>query len=111
MMNEWLFSPPAVFIMILAASLVMYLVFSRISFRRAKQPDGLKESYSCGEETPDKTVTPDYSQFFHFAFFFTVLHVGALIISMVPVGTIITYSMAALYVLGAVVGLFILLEK
>ncbi len=48
---------------------------------------------------------------FPFAFFFTILHVVALVIATVPTETIETFAIAVVYVVGAIIGLFILLRK
>ena len=56
-------------------------------------------------------IQPDYSQFFPFAFFFTMLHVVALMIATVPVGTETPFLLPVVYVIGAIIGLVILLRK
>jgi NADH-quinone oxidoreductase subunit A len=55
-------------------------------------------------------IQPDYSQFFPFAFFFTVLHVVALVIATIPVAPD-TITIALVYILVASVGLLTLLRR
>ncbi len=43
------------------------------------------KNYACGEDYPGGKIQQSYN-FFHVAFFFTVLHVGALLIATAPVG-------------------------
>ncbi|MFA6549664.1 MAG: hypothetical protein WCT39_07055, partial [Candidatus Margulisiibacteriota bacterium] len=72
----------------------------------------LEKAYTGGEEVPTHRVQPDYSQFYPFAFFFTILHVVTLMVTTVPAtGTMGAYIMAVLYIFGAGIGLFILLRK
>lgn len=56
-------------------------------------------------------VRPDYSQFFPFAFFFTIMHVVALMVATIPGGAIKLYAIAVLYLIVAVSALFILFRK
>ncbi|HPA71969.1 MAG TPA: NADH-quinone oxidoreductase subunit A [Spirochaetota bacterium] len=108
---ELLLSPPIVFIMVLAISAGALALFSRLAYRSKVRNDAKHEPYSCGEELPSHLIQPDYSQFFHFAFYFTILHVVALFISTVPTETAGAIAIALLYIAGAVIGMFILLEK
>ena len=71
----------------------------------------MKKSYACGEDVPTHLIQPDYTQFFPFAFFFTILHVIALIAATVPFETFETFTIAVIYILGAIVGLSILFRR
>jgi NADH:ubiquinone oxidoreductase subunit 3 (subunit A) len=107
---EWLLSPPIVFIIILTISAVAMALFSRLAHRGVPN-EGKHRPYACGEELPSHLIQPDYSQFFHFAFYFTILHVVALFVSTVPTETVSSIAIALLYIVGAAIGMFILLEK
>ena len=78
---------------------------------KKKQTEEAGKSYACGEEGPSNLVQPDYGQFFPFAFFFTILHVFALMIATVPVTTPGTFAIAVIYISGILVGLSILFRK
>jgi NADH-quinone oxidoreductase subunit A len=54
---------------------------------------------------------PDYSNFFPYAFFFTLAHVATLIITTVPTETKSTFVMAGIYIIGASLGLYILFRR
>ena len=57
-------------------------------------------------------IQPDYGQFFPFAFFFTILHVVALMVTTVPARDAgARFVIAVVYVLGAVVGLLVLYRR
>jgi len=106
-----LLSPPFAFLLMTVSIGVFARLSSRLSFRNAKPGRQLKKAYSCGEEFSGHLIQPDYSQFFPFAFFFTMLHVIALVIATVPVETVETFAVAVVYIIGAIIGLLILLGK
>jgi NADH:ubiquinone oxidoreductase subunit 3 (subunit A) len=110
MENKFL-APPIVFLILLITVIFLSYLFSRIAFHKKESSGESKKSYSCGEEFSGHLIQPDYSQFFPFAFFFTVLHVVAMVIATIPVETTATLAIAVVYIIGAVIGLFILLRK
>jgi NADH:ubiquinone oxidoreductase subunit 3 (subunit A) len=110
--SKWLLNPPVAFIILLFVAWALAQLLKKISFRpNKKQAAGSQESYACGEDSYDHQVHPDYSSFFPFAFFFTLAHVATLIITTVPEQTMGTLLLSAMYVTGAVFGLFILFRK
>jgi NADH:ubiquinone oxidoreductase subunit 3 (subunit A) len=110
-MDKWLLTPPIAFIIILAASWLLARLFSRLAFRSKKQAAGSRESYACGEENYDQLAQPDYSTFFPFAFFFTLAHVATLIMATVSVQTAGVFVLVAIYIVGAILGLYILFRR
>ncbi|MDD5496565.1 MAG: hypothetical protein PHP46_05645, partial [Candidatus Omnitrophica bacterium] len=84
MISKLILTPPVAFIVILVTTILVSDLLSRLSFKRKEQPEGMGKSYACGEDTLHHLVQPDYSQFFPFAFFFTILHVVALMVTTVP---------------------------
>jgi NADH-quinone oxidoreductase subunit A len=56
-------------------------------------------------------VQPDYTQFFPFAFFFTMIHVVAMMVATVPTGSWAAIVIAALYLIGTAIGLLILFRR
>lgn len=110
-MGTILLSPPVAFLIILATVTIMAALLSRLSLKQAKRSADQDKSYACGEDIQTHLMQPDYSQFFPFAFFFTVLHVVALMVSTVPVETMGSFAIAILYVVGAMAGLVILFRR
>ena len=102
--------PPIAFLIVFAVVIAFTLLLSRLAFK-SKGGAGMVKPYACGEETPDTMVRPNYGQFFPFAFFFTILHVAALMITTVPIETSAVATIACIYVAGAVVGLFVLYRR
>lgn len=75
-----IYSPPIVFLMFIVLFLAGSKYFSLYSHRNAARVQGL-ESYACGQRDVRHYVNPDYRQFFPFAFFFTIMHVLALVVA------------------------------
>jgi NADH:ubiquinone oxidoreductase subunit 3 (subunit A) len=107
---ETLLMPPIAFLVILVTLLGLSRLFSLWAFRQGNKPKDEGEAYACGEDFDEHMIQPDYSQFFPFAFFFTILHMVALTITTVPAGSQGTFAMAVIYIIGAIVGLMVLLR-
>ena len=110
-MESNLLAPPVAFLILLATIVCLSYFFSKCAFRKREPSEEAKKAYSCGEEFSGHLIQPDYSQFFPFAFFFTILHVVALVVATVPAQNPGTFAMAGLFLAGAFLGLFILLRK
>ncbi|MCX5712510.1 MAG: hypothetical protein NTY47_05505 [Candidatus Omnitrophica bacterium] len=112
MLRELILAPATAFTILFCAIFLLGHLFSRLSFKRkTAQSVDEKKAYSCGEEFTGHMIQPDYSQFFPFAFFFTILHVVALVIATVPIANAKTFAIAFFYIMGAVTGLFVLLGR
>ncbi|MBI4708089.1 MAG: hypothetical protein HY761_09230 [Candidatus Omnitrophica bacterium] len=110
-MNKILLSPPVAFLIVLAFFWLLSFLFAKLAFKKEKVASGAGEPYACGEEGYNPLAQPDYTNFFPYAFFFTLAHVATLIITTIPMETVATFAMAAFYILGAVIGLYILLRR
>lgn len=106
--------PPILFLVVLALVVLEYVGFDRLSLKQPpgkEMPPGKTKSYACGEDVADHRAQPDYGQFFRFAFFFTIMHVVALIVATMPKGLPIEAGMAGAFLVAAAVGLFILFRR
>jgi len=104
-MGQFLLNPPIAFLIFL---LIGYLIY-RLSRALGPKPsvvEGKLSAYACGEDIPGRKVQPGY-HLFHFAFFFTVLHVAALVIATVPSGSIALVGIV--YLLIALIAVVVLL--
>jgi len=110
-MDNVLLSPPLAFLIILVFFWAFSVLLSRMAFRAKKQAHGTGEAYACGEDVPDHLAQPDYSQFFPYAFFFTIAHVATLIVTTVPMETMRALVMAVIYIFVIVIGLYVLLRR
>jgi hypothetical protein len=109
-MTPWLLIPPIAFTLIMLAILLASFSLKKAAFHGALGP-GAEKAYSCGEDMETNSFRPEYGQFFSFAFFFTIMHVVALVIATVPSGVPGYYFIAALYLAGALIGLGALVRK
>ena len=111
MSNSILFSPPSAVLITFLAVIILAKICSFFASGSRKDQTDAKKAYACGEDFQEHSIRPDYSQFFSFAFFFTILHVVALVIATVPVETKEILAIAVVYVVAAIIGLLILLKK
>jgi hypothetical protein len=104
-MGQFLLYPPVAFLILL---LIGYLIYrlSRAMGPKPNMVEGKLSTYACGEDIPGKKVQYGY-HLFHFAFFFTVLHVAALVIATVPSGNIA--MLGIIYLLIALITVIVLL--
>ena len=70
----------------------------KISYKNPNNADGKTKAYACGEDVKDHRVRPNYSEFFPFAFFFTIMHVIVLMIATSPEKITNSLAVAALFV-------------
>ena len=109
-MSELLLMPPIAFVVVLAGVLGLSFLLSRFSAKSSGIAKGL-QPYACGEDVPDHLIQPDYSQFFPFAFFFTILHVVSMTVTTASVEMVSSFVTVVLYLLGAIVGLIVLYRR
>ena len=110
-MERLFFTPGVAFLVILLASVLLAYLFGRLSYRCGKHTLGETSAYACGEDTYNNKAQPDYSNFFSFAFFFTLAHVATLIITTVSVESLRTFVIAAIYIAAGAVGLYMLFRR
>ena len=106
-MKSILLTPPIVFDIFLLISYII-LKFSKLTAAKGEVLPGKEKAYACGENTIDQKIQPDYSQFFPFAFFFTIMHVTSLVISTVPADALVV---PLIYLNAAVVSILILFRR
>lgn len=114
--TPWLLVPPIAFAVVLALVWLQGVGFDALALKPA--PDeaarpGKYEAYACGEDVADHRAQPDYAQFFPFAFFFTIMHVVALVVATVPAGTgsLAAAAIAIMFLVSAAVGVFALFRR
>jgi len=112
--TDLLLLPPIAFVLVLALVWLQSAGFSVLQLKLAKSndaPGGKYKSYACGEDVADHRVQPDYGQFFPFAFFFTIMHVLALVVTTMPAGSGVASGLAVLFLVSAAVGVFVLFRR
>jgi hypothetical protein len=83
--NLLLLIPPLAFLIMLALSMGISGLASLFA-ARGTAAAGKERAYACGQNIEINRVQPDYTEFFPVAFFFTIMHVAALIIATTPAG-------------------------
>ncbi len=110
-MAKWFLLPPVTFIVVLVINTLLSKLSKGLAYKDDSVPGGKYKSYACGENVDSPRVQPGYEQFFPFAFFFTIMHVVALVIATAPVHSLRAALIAALFIMAAISGLFILFRK
>lgn len=111
-----LLSPPVTLLIFL----LLGLALSRAVAGYAAAGDNSErklESYACGQREVNHSVSPDYSQFFPYAFFFTIMHVLVLVVATAPAwklgapGAMGALSLPLMYVAGGLLALVIIFRR
>ena len=110
-MNLLLFTPLTFLAALAVALLLLRLLGLLAPVVKTPLGSGKGEAYACGEDVKDHRVQPDYQQFFPFAFFFTIMHVLALVVVTVPAGSLSATLVALGYAGSLAVGLFTLFRR
>ncbi len=111
--------PTAAFLLVPPVALTFLVVLvwlfsaslSPLAWKRKGPRGALDKPYAGGESLEKHRVQPDYSQFFPFAFFFTILHVVTLIVATSPAKVAGSVAFAVVYVLGALLALYVLFRR
>lgn len=106
-LNLLLLFPPLAFVIMLALSFGLSGIASRLS-AKGTAAEGKERAYACGQNVDINRIQPDYAEFFPVAFFFTIMHVAALIIATAPAGD---WEEAALYIAVALLALRVLFRR
>ena len=105
-MEQLILSPPIVFIILLLCGVFFSLMVSYLAPRSI--PTEERMSLICGQRNVDHMVSPDYEQFFPFAFFFTIMHVLVLVVATAPKDSI---TLPLIYVGAGILSLLILFRE
>lgn len=105
--KELLFSPVTVFFAVCAAIFIFAAVLSKFSAEGTLSEKGL-DSYACGQQGMEGYVNPGYSQFFTYAFIFTVMHVLTMVVATAPKDRA---ALPIVYVLAGIYVIFIVLKR
>ena len=106
-MQSFIMSPPVAFLVILLLSFGVSFVSKRLA-ARGQDSQYKMQAYACGEDMEENRGQPDYSEFFKFAFFFTIIHVVVLVVATDPAGLTVT---SVVYLGVTVLSLFMLLRR
>lgn len=82
-MDTLILTPPVAFLIFVLLFSVCSRGFARYSHEGSRGRNGL-DSYACGQRDVRNYVNPDYSQFFQYAFLFTIMHVLVMVVATAP---------------------------
>ncbi|MCR4962696.1 MAG: hypothetical protein K6B40_02290 [Firmicutes bacterium] len=108
MIGNILLSPPVLFLLLLAIGLALSHAVSGLAAPGGANGDRKLESYACGQRHYTHNTSPDYGQFFPYAFFFTIMHVLVLVIATAPRDVL---TMPLLYVGAGLLALYIIFRR
>jgi NADH-quinone oxidoreductase subunit A len=106
-MTQIILSPPVALIILLLVGMGLSHVLSSLA-ATGKDDERKLEAYACGQRNYVHNVSPDYSQFFPYAFFFTIMHVLVLIVATAPKEAL---TLPLLYVAAGVLALLIIFRR
>lgn len=78
--TDWLLSPPMAFLVSLALAGLLSLA-GRLLTGPSRATARASETYASGEAGPRRPAAPGYEPFFATAIFFTILHLGVLVVA------------------------------
>ena len=100
---EKLLTPPLAFLIIIPLVGLIFLFGKKLA--GPEKPNPVKSSpYGSGELAPTSAAAPGYRSFFLVAFFFAMLHLGALVIGTSPLN-----AMTGVYIVGLILALVALI--
>jgi NADH:ubiquinone oxidoreductase subunit 3 (subunit A) len=93
-----LLSPPVTFVVFLGIGLLLYRL-GRAMAPKTNMTPAKGAPYACGEDAPMKKAQLSYKLFFLLAIFFTVMHVGALVVTTLPAGPMMVLGIGYLVII------------
>lgn len=106
-MSDFLFLPPVAFIIFILIGL-SFALSGRLIAAKGEDAPGKYKSYACGEDDVVHHVSPDYSQFFPYAFFFTIIHVLVMVVATIPKNVL---GLPLLFLASGVLALVVLFRR
>jgi len=106
-MEAFFYSPPIAAMMVFLALILVSGWFARYASKEEPGEHAL-DPYACGQRDVKNYVNPDYSQYYSFAFIFTVAHILILIVATAPSDAQI---LPIAYVVSGVLAILIALKR
>ena len=100
-------APAVVFVFFLAVFALIMHGLKRYA-TRGQTGERALDPYACGQRDFENYVNPDYTQFFRYAFVFSVMHVLALVVSTAPMDAM---ALPLTYVAAGILALSIIFRK
>lgn len=106
-MEAVLYAPPVTFALFLAIFIVCNKWLKKYS-NKGEAGEHTLDSYACGQRDVENYVNPDYSQFYQYAFIFTIVHVLILVVATAPADA---QFLPVAYIVSGILSLLIILKR
>ena len=103
--------PPVTFLLLLGVLIALSHLTEKIAYKNPHNPAGKTKAYACGEDVKEHRIKVNYSEFFPFAFFFTIMHVITLMIATSPESMKSTLGITLLFMITAFLSIFIIFRR
>jgi len=103
--------PPVTFFLLLAFLMALSHFTEKIAYQNPNNPEGKTKAYACGEDVKEHRIKVNYSEFFPFAFFFTIMHVITLMIATSPENMKNVLGITILFMITAFLSIFIIFRR
>jgi hypothetical protein len=102
-----LFAPPIVFTIFFVIFFLSSKGLAQYSHRGIRG-EHYSEAYACGQRNVQNYINPDYSEFFPFAFFFTIMHVLVLVVATAPYDALF---LPIMFILSGILSMVIIFRR
>ncbi|HHV95039.1 MAG TPA: hypothetical protein GXX37_00960 [Clostridiaceae bacterium] len=106
-MENLIFAPPIVFVIFVGIFILLSRSIKRYSYNSTGK-ERESGAYACGQQNVRNYVNPDYTQFFPYAFFYTIMHVLVLVIATAPYDALV---LPIVYIAAGILALIIIFRK
>lgn len=106
-MESVFYSPPVIFSLLLLTLFGISTWLTRFA-NKAESGEHSKDPYACGHRDVENYVNPDYSQYFPYAFIFTVVHILILVVATAPPEASFT---AIIYIISGILAILIAFKR
>lgn len=106
-MESIIYSPPVVFVLVFFSLVLTSRLLARYS-NRGELGEHALDPYACGQRNVENYVNPDYSQYFMYAFIFTVVHILILVVATAPSSASI---LPVAYIVSGIIAIFIAFKR
>jgi len=106
-MEKIFFSPPVLFALMFFSVAGLSKWLSKYATKKQSSKYSL-DPYACGQRDVENYVNPDYSQYYPYAFIFTVVHILILVVATAPADA---SALPILYIAAGILAVLIAFKR
>ena len=106
-MEKIFFSPPVIFALMFFSVAMLSKWLSKFSAKSETSEHSL-DPYACGQRDVENYVNPDYSQYYPYAFIFTVVHILILVVATAPASA---PALPIIYIISGILAVLIAFKR